>query len=78
MPVDSFKIVEVRDTLMLDAAMQPVEALRVHFTWGLGRRGWVDIPKALAPTAAALMEIAQGRIDDEIERQEALWSLGAG
>lgn len=78
MPVDSFKITSVKDSLILDEANNPQDVYRVHFVWGRGRKGFVDIPKAQAPTTEMLMEIAQERIDDEIEKQDALWGFGAG
>lgn len=69
MPENEYQITQVNEISMLDQAGNPTEAYRVYFTWGLGRRAHVDIPKD-----RATKDVRNILIEAEIERQETLWT----
>jgi hypothetical protein len=70
-----YRITQVNETTMLDAARNPKPGYRVFFAWGSGRSSSVDILKSqvdgLAPEAIA--EVKETIIQAEIARMDALW-----
>lgn len=68
MPENEYQIIQVNEISMLDAAGNPTDAYRVYFTWGLGRKAHVTMPKD-----RATKEIRDALIVAEIEKQEVLW-----
>lgn len=68
MPENEYQITQVNEISMLDEAGNPVDGYRIYFTWGLGRRAHIDLPKD-----RATREVRDTLIIAEIERQEALW-----
>jgi len=68
MPENEYHIKQINEMTILDAAGNPVDGYRIYFTWGLGRKAHIDMPKA-----EATKEMRDTLILAEIERQEALW-----
>ncbi len=64
-----YHVEQVHEVTILDEARNPVAGYRVFFTWGIGRKGHVDIPKD-----RATKEVRDSLIEAEIIRQETLWS----
>lgn len=68
MPENEYQIIDVQELTILDAAGNPVQAYRIYFTWGLGRKGHIEIVKTKVTS-----EEKERLITEEIDRQELLF-----
>lgn len=70
-----YRITQVDEVTLLNAARNPVPGYRIYFTWGGGRTSSVDIFKSavegLSPDAVT--EVKDQAVGAEIARMDALW-----
>ena len=68
MPENGYTVTQIDEMSVLDEARNPVQGVRVWFTFGEGQRGHVDIPMTLAT-----VERRDAMIQTYIDKVNALW-----
>lgn len=69
MPENGYRVLQIDEMSVLDAARNPVPGQRIWFSFGDGQRGHVDIPNHLLTP-----ERKEAMIQAYIDRVMALWS----
>ena len=69
MAENEYRVIQIDETTVLDAAKNPVPGVRAWFTFGDGQSGHIDIPLAvLTPERRETM------IQAYIDRIQAIWT----
>lgn len=68
MPENDYQILQVDETMLLDAAGNPRDGYKVWFIWPGGRKAHIEMLKEVATS-----ELRDQLIEAEIARQEMLW-----